>query len=72
MTVLVDGYNEGADFGDMLYKWIISGFILILLCYQIYIETIESTGTPLLEYFTTPQNYLDIFTYATTAILVFV
>jgi len=33
MTILVDGYDEDADFNEMLYKYVLSATILGLLGY---------------------------------------
>lgn len=64
MTVLQDGYGRQEDnFEDKLYEYILSGFVVIFLVWQIYIECIQSTGVPVLEYFTNVGNIIDLYCF---------
>lgn len=69
MTILVDGYSEGADGEDEVYKYCLSGTILVTLVYQIWIELVESWGDPLLKYFGTFTNWIDIFQVVGTSLI---
>ena len=58
---------------DAVYKWVLSGTILVFLSYQIYIEVIQSvgiSGISIKDYFGNTSNYLDLYTYGVSAWLI--
>lgn len=57
---------------DMIYKWVLSGSILLILAYLIYIEIIQSVGIPFKEYLMTTSNFFDMYTYIVSAWLIIV
>ena len=40
MTILVDGYQDEASLDEMIYKYLLTATIFILVIYQIYFEFI--------------------------------
>ena len=73
MVILQDGYDESDYEWDAVYKWVLSGTIIIFLSYQIYIEVIQSvgiSGISVKDYFGNLSNYIDLYTYGVSAWLI--
>jgi len=69
-TVLIDGYDDHASLEEMIYKYVLASTISLLLIYQLRIEFIESSGSTIKEYFSTPTNWADMYTFPTTMLII--
>ena len=70
MTVLQDGFVGHTETEDMLYEYVLSALVYVTLFYQVYIEIIQSKGTPFLDYVRNYSNWIDFYTFFVSAYIV--
>ena len=72
MVILQNGYDDSEETSDKIYKWVLAGTIVLFLLYQIYIEVIQSIGITFKDYFQQPSNFIDVYTFGASALLIIV
>ena len=67
MNILVDDYDVDATTEEKIYKWSLTGLIIVFMCLQIYIDVKQGINGTFAEYFGSFFNIIDLMIYVGTS-----